>query len=79
MTRHAGIIYLDISITGRELLAVKSYTGVNPMTAVAEGASIFAESINWERSNHERKSQNADINLCTRLGHQALKLGLYAS
>lgn len=29
---------------------------VNPMTAVAEGASIFAESINWESENHNRKS-----------------------
>lgn len=34
---------------------------VNPMTAVAEGASIFAESIDWSSSTHNRKSANETI------------------
>lgn len=31
---------------------------VNPMTAVAEGASIFAESIDWLSTSHNRKAAN---------------------
>lgn len=31
---------------------------INPMTAVAEGASIFAESIDWTSVEHERKASN---------------------
>ncbi|MGM9553504.1 MAG: Hsp70 family protein [Faecousia sp.] len=31
---------------------------VNPMTAVAEGASIFAESIDWSTASHNRKATN---------------------
>lgn len=31
---------------------------VNPMTAVAEGASIFAESIDWSTESHNRKATN---------------------
>lgn len=31
------------------------------MTAVAEGASIFAESIDWSSSTHARKSANKTI------------------
>ena len=31
---------------------------VNPMTAVAEGASIFAESIDWSSESHNRKAAN---------------------
>ena len=34
---------------------------VNPMTAVAEGASIFAESIDWSSSTHVRKSANETL------------------
>jgi len=34
---------------------------VNPMTAVSEGAAIFAESIDWESDLHERKSARAQI------------------
>ena len=41
-------------------LAVRADTNVNPMTAVAEGASIFAESINWDSATHGRKSSNAE-------------------
>lgn len=48
-------------------LAVRADTGVNPMTAVAEGASIFAESIDWSSIHHGRKPQKADINIGTAL------------
>ena len=34
---------------------------VDPMTAVAEGASIFAESIDWRSENRERKSTRGQI------------------
>lgn len=44
-------------------LAVRADTGINPMIAVAEGASIFAESIDWSSENHSRKSKNADLNI----------------
>jgi molecular chaperone DnaK len=42
-------------------LALPSNTDVNPMTAVAEGASIFAESIDWSSKKHNRKSVNAEL------------------
>ncbi len=38
-----------------ERLGIERGTPVNPMTAVAEGASIYAETINWEDSQHARK------------------------
>ena len=38
-------------------LGIPTNTDVNPMTAVAEGAAIYAESINWSDENHGRKSQ----------------------
>lgn len=42
-----------------EELALPADIDVNPMTAVAEGASIFAESIDWSTVNHSRKAANA--------------------
>ena len=36
-------------------LGVKEGINVNPMTAVAEGASLFAESIDWSTENRSRK------------------------
>lgn len=43
-------------------LGIKNYgLDVNPMTAVAEGASIFAESIDWTSAEHERKASNKVI------------------
>ncbi len=43
----------------RELgLKVLGLDVINPMTAVAEGAAIFAESIDWSSEEHERKSSN---------------------
>ena len=42
-------------------LALPADVNVNPMTAVAEGASIFAESIDWSDKKHGRKATNAEI------------------
>ena len=42
--------------------AAQTDIDVNPMTAVAEGASIFAESIDWSTSNHNRKATNETAN-----------------
>ena len=42
-------------------LALPTDININPMTAVAEGASIFAESINWEDNKHGRKASNAEV------------------
>lgn len=42
-------------------LALRANTDVNPMTAVAEGASIFAESIDWSTKNHSRKNASGII------------------
>lgn len=42
-------------------LAIKVSNDVNSMTAVAEGASIFAESIDWTTSSHNRKPINEMI------------------
>ncbi len=44
-----------------EAIGVNRYIEINPMTAVAEGASIFAESINWQSKDRERKSNSAQI------------------
>jgi molecular chaperone DnaK len=37
-------------------LGIPGNTDVNPMTAVAEGASVFAESIDWSSQNRSRKN-----------------------
>lgn len=37
-------------------LGIAASTEVNPMTAVAEGAALFAESIDWESEDNSRKS-----------------------
>lgn len=42
-------------------LALPADVNINPMTAVAEGASIFAESINWEDNKHGRKAVAAEV------------------
>lgn len=42
-------------------LSLPANIDVNPMTAVAEGASIFAESIDWSSDNHTRKAANEVI------------------
>lgn len=42
-------------------LGIAASTEVNPMTAVAEGAAIFAESIDWSTKNRGRKSARGTI------------------
>ncbi len=43
------------------LLDIPVGTAVNPMTAVAEGASIYAETINWEDARHSRKEKIDEV------------------
>lgn len=38
-----------------QCMSIPAATDVNPMTAVAEGAAIFAESLDWTTGNRERK------------------------
>lgn len=42
-------------------LALPVDIDINPMTAVAEGASIFAESIDWCDIKHRRKKSSAEV------------------
>ena len=42
-------------------LGIASSTEVNPMTAVAEGAAVFSESIDWTSQSHGRKSARGAI------------------
>lgn len=42
-------------------LGISADTQLNPMTAVAEGAAIFAESIDWNSQKKERKSSRGTI------------------
>jgi molecular chaperone DnaK len=42
-------------------LGIDGNTDVNPMTAVAEGASLFAESIDWSSQNRSRKNTRGQI------------------
>lgn len=42
-------------------LGIPGSTDVNPMTAVAEGASLFAESIDWNSLNRSRKNTRGQI------------------
>lgn len=42
-------------------LGIAASTDVNPMTAVAEGAAIFAESIDWNSQSRGRKSSRGSI------------------
>jgi len=42
-------------------LGISSSTDVNPMTAVAEGAAIFAESLDWTTSHKARKSSRGSV------------------
>jgi molecular chaperone DnaK len=42
-------------------LGIPAGAGVNPMTAVAEGASIFAESIDWSTQTRSRKASRGQI------------------
>ena len=42
-------------------LGIPGSADVNPMTAVAEGASLFAESIDWSSQNRSRKNTRGQI------------------
>lgn len=42
-------------------LGIPGSTEVDPMTAVAVGASLFAESIDWDTENHSRKTSRGQI------------------
>ena len=42
-------------------LGIPGNTNVNPMTAVAEGAALFAESIDWNSEDNSRKSSRSRI------------------
>lgn len=42
-------------------LGISADTQVNPMTAVAEGAAIFAESIDWSSQKKDRKSSRGSV------------------
>lgn len=48
-------------------LGIAPSTDVNPMTAVAEGAAVFAESIDWASENRGRKSGTGAITAGGRL------------
>lgn len=49
-------------------LGIPANTDVNPMTAVAEGASLFAESIDWNSRTHSRKNTRGQISAGGELG-----------
>ena len=42
-------------------LGIAASTEVNPMTAVAEGAAVFAESIEWSSASRARKSSSGQL------------------
>lgn len=42
-------------------IGIPGSINVNPMTAVAEGAAVFAESINWDSQNRSRKNTRGQI------------------
>jgi molecular chaperone DnaK len=44
-------------------LGIASSTDVNPMTAVAEGAAVFAESIDWASQRRGRKSARGAVSV----------------
>jgi molecular chaperone DnaK len=48
-------------------MGIPGNTDVNPMTAVAEGASLFAESIDWSSQNRSRKNTRGQISSGGRL------------
>ena len=48
-------------------LGIEASTEVNPMTAVAEGAAIFAESIDWSSHNRIGKTNRGAVNASGKL------------
>ena len=70
-------------------LGIPAGAGVNPMTAVAEGAAIFAESIDWSSQSRSRKTSHGQIrsggkldvsfNYIARTPDQSAKVGVKTS
>jgi len=48
-------------------LGIAPSTDVNPMTAVAEGAAIFAESVDWGSQSRSRKSARGTVSVGTEI------------
>lgn len=44
-------------------LGIKANQEINPMTAVSEGAALYAESIDWKTKNRARKKSKGSINV----------------
>ena len=53
--------YRSLRDTVKRELAIESETDVNPMTAVAEGAAIFAESVDWDSAQHAPKPTRGEV------------------
>ncbi len=51
-----------------EALGIAGSMEVNPMTAVSEGAAIFAESVDWNSQEHERKATREQFKSDAELG-----------
>lgn len=49
-------------------LGISGSTAVDPMTAVAEGAAVFAESIDWSKENRGRKTNRGILATMDELG-----------
>lgn len=49
-------------------LGIPGSIEVNPMTAVSEGAAIFAEAVDWNSQEHERKSTREQTESDSQLG-----------
>ena len=67
--------YRPLRETVAAALGVAASTEVHPMTAVAEGAAVFAESIDWTTHNRARKSVRGSVSaggaMDIRLNHAA--------
>jgi molecular chaperone DnaK len=48
-------------------LGIAASTDINPMTAVAEGAAVFAESIDWSSQSRNRKSSRGSVSVGSHL------------
>lgn len=51
-----------------EALGISGGLEVNPMTAVSEGAAMFAEAVDWSSEEHERKATREQCKSDTELG-----------
>ena len=51
-----------------DALGIPGNVEVNPMTAVSEGAAIFAESVDWNSQEHERKATREQVQSDKELG-----------